>query len=145
MSSSDTKFRNTALKMQDAMIDLLFEKHFTQITIMDVCRRAGVNRSTFYAHYQNLSELQNEALSEKLIDLWRKTRRISHDRFHFNVAYLEAFLEFIKANRNLIYIINNNVESPVGVDIYRTLKRYMRDGFYDMGVIDENEKEACEK
>ena len=54
MNKSEAKFHNTAVKMDDALVLLLEHKEFKDISIMDVCEKAGVNRSTFYAHYENL-------------------------------------------------------------------------------------------
>ena len=39
--------------MNSALIELLEEKEFSQITVVDVCKKANVNRSTFYSHYNN--------------------------------------------------------------------------------------------
>ncbi|MDE7384341.1 MAG: TetR/AcrR family transcriptional regulator, partial [Anaeroplasmataceae bacterium] len=57
MNRSESKFQNTANKMGSAFITLLETKEFLDITIMDICKAAGVNRSTFYAHYDNTSLL----------------------------------------------------------------------------------------
>ncbi|HAH60530.1 MAG TPA: TetR family transcriptional regulator, partial [Treponema sp.] len=50
--------------MQNALIELVEQKKFDEITISDICRLAGVNRSTFYAHYSNKVELLEEAEQE---------------------------------------------------------------------------------
>ncbi len=55
MNKSESKYFNTALKMDEALIDLLKEKELEFITVKEICERAGVNRSTFYFHSAGLS------------------------------------------------------------------------------------------
>ena len=61
MNRNESKYFNTARKMDEALIMLLEKKAFEYITIKEICNEAGVNRSTFYLHYQNTSELLAEA------------------------------------------------------------------------------------
>ena len=53
--------------MKDALLELMEEKPFAKISVTEVCARADVNRSTFYAHYQDtaalLCELEDEVLA----------------------------------------------------------------------------------
>ena len=60
MNKSESKYFNTALRMDEALIALLEEKDLEYITVKEICRRAGVNRSTFYLHYETIADLVNE-------------------------------------------------------------------------------------
>ena len=60
MNKNESKYFNTAIKMDEALISLLEKKDFEYITIKEICARAGVNRSTFYLHYENTSDLLKE-------------------------------------------------------------------------------------
>ena len=62
MNKSESKYFNTAEKMDKAFISLLCEKDFEYITIKEICKAAGVNRSTFYLHYDNTRDLLSESL-----------------------------------------------------------------------------------
>ena len=53
MNKSESKYFNTAKNMDKALISLLEEKSFEYITVSEICKRAEVNRSTFYLHYEN--------------------------------------------------------------------------------------------
>ena len=54
--------------LKEALLELLDEKPLEKISVTDVCRRADVNRSTFYAHYMDttalLHEMEQEVFSE---------------------------------------------------------------------------------
>lgn len=60
MNKSESKYFNTAVKMDLALISLLKKKSFDYITVSEICKTAGVNRSTFYLHYENVGDLLEE-------------------------------------------------------------------------------------
>ena len=62
MNKNESKYFNTSLKMNDALISLLRKKDFEYISVKDVCEEAKVNRSTFYLHYDNTYELLEEVI-----------------------------------------------------------------------------------
>ena len=68
MNKSESKYFNTATKMDLALISLLKEKPFEYITVSEICETAGVNRSTFYLHYETISDLLDETTRYLLDD-----------------------------------------------------------------------------
>lgn len=60
MNKSESKYFNTAVKFDEALLALLEQKPFEYITISEICQTAGVNRSTFYLHYENTADLLEE-------------------------------------------------------------------------------------
>ena len=62
MNKSESKYFNTAEKMDKAFLDLLQRKDFSFITVKEICEKAGVNRSTFYLHYETVGDLLEESL-----------------------------------------------------------------------------------
>ena len=47
MNKSESKYFNTAVKFDKALLSLLEKKPFEYITVSELCVEAGVNRSTF--------------------------------------------------------------------------------------------------
>lgn len=43
--------------IKEALLSLMVEKPFDKITITDIVKMADINRGTFYAHYENTSEV----------------------------------------------------------------------------------------
>ncbi|MBQ4561699.1 MAG: TetR/AcrR family transcriptional regulator [Clostridia bacterium] len=68
MNRSESKYFNTAIKMDLALISLLGKKSIEYISVSEICTLAGVNRSTFYLHYENIGELLDEAARYLLDD-----------------------------------------------------------------------------
>ena len=68
MNKSESKYFNTATKMDLALISLLKKKSFDYITVSEICETAGVNRSTFYLHYETVGDLLDETVRYLLND-----------------------------------------------------------------------------
>ena len=62
MNKNESKYFKSAEKMHNALITLLDSKDFEYITIKEICETAGVNRSTFYLHYDNVNDLLQETV-----------------------------------------------------------------------------------
>lgn len=60
MNKSESKYFSTAERMDEALIHLLEAKGMEYITVKDICTQAGVNRSTFYLHYETIWDLLRE-------------------------------------------------------------------------------------
>ena len=54
---TDRRILRTRDALGDALVALMHEKSFEQITVQDVLDRAGVGRSTFYVHYRDKNDL----------------------------------------------------------------------------------------
>ncbi|NMM97365.1 TetR/AcrR family transcriptional regulator [Bifidobacterium olomucense] len=63
MARPKTGEQSAPEKMQDAFWTLLEQKPYAQITISDVTRMSGLNRSAFYYHYGNIPELADDAIA----------------------------------------------------------------------------------
>ena len=61
MNRSESRYFATAARMDEAFLTLLAKKDFEYITIKEICEVAGVNRSTFYLHYETMSDLLSES------------------------------------------------------------------------------------
>ena len=121
MNRFESKYFNTAILMNEALISLLDKKDFKYITIKDICLKAGVNRSTFYLHYQTIDDLLNECstyitnkfynylntyISDK--NITSKIDFASIENLYFMTPeYLVPYLTFIKENKKLYSTMMN--------------------------------------
>lgn len=51
--ATDSRILRTKQALTDAMLDILSEKSYTQITINELCDRANIRRATFYKHFKD--------------------------------------------------------------------------------------------
>lgn len=151
MNKSESKYFNTSRLMNQALLKLLEEKEFEYITIKELCQKAGVNRSTFYLHYENMNDLLVESLDYMLQKFYD---HYNDGKFNLNIIksldnndlilikpkYIIPYLEFVKANKKLFLVATNN---PVLFDVYKTFEKMYKDIFspiLDKYNVLENEK-----
>jgi AcrR family transcriptional regulator len=56
-NETDPRIARTRDKLGEALIALMQQKPFDDITVQEVLDRAGIGRSTFYAHYRDKNDL----------------------------------------------------------------------------------------
>lgn len=115
MTKSESKYFNTAKKMDKAFLQLLEKKDFSYITVKEICEKAGVNRSTFYLHYETLEDLLSESveyMNEQFLEHMKyssvnfieQIKECSADELYFiEPKYLLPYLEYIQKNKRLFF------------------------------------------
>ncbi len=56
--------------LKKAFLELFQSKEPEEITVVELCRKAGLNRSTFYAHYDFMDMLVREVLRESVAEVF---------------------------------------------------------------------------
>lgn len=62
--STDLRVIRTKEAIQKALVDLIEEKGFEAITVKDITTKAGINRGTFYTHYEDKFDLMEKCQEE---------------------------------------------------------------------------------
>ena len=55
----DLRVKRTHKLLQEALIELTVQKGFSAVAVSDITKYAGVNRATFYRHYEDKFDLLN--------------------------------------------------------------------------------------
>lgn len=121
MNKSESKYFNTAVKMDKAFLSILETKDFAFITVKEICEKAHVNRSTFYLHYESIYDLLDESMeyvsnkffvymkSEAAGDTAVSKKDCSLDELIFvTPKYLTPYLKYIRDNRRLFKTVIEN-------------------------------------
>ena len=119
--SRKTKYTQMALK--DSLIELMREKPFPQITIKELCAKADINRTTFYAHYtdqyQLLKTIEEETLSWAKETIAGFSGIISKNDV---LNYLEQIFHYLIKNINHIQVL---MSEQGDIDFQRDLMSVM--------------------
>ena len=100
------KTRYTQMVLKDSLVELMKEKPISKITIRELCEKADVNRTTFYAHYadqyQLLQSIENETLSwvKQVIQVFSGKA----DK-HVMIPHIEKIFLHIIENKNHIQVL----------------------------------------
>lgn len=76
-TKNNQRYQDMDHRMKTVLLHLLQTKDFEKITVREICEEAGVNRSTFYAHYQDIYEMMEQMedrLNDELIERYRDVR-----------------------------------------------------------------------
>ncbi len=69
LNSLDPRITRTRQALRQALIELIQLKGYRNITVKDITQRAGLNRSTFYLHFQNKDDLLLSGFEGLWVDL----------------------------------------------------------------------------
>lgn len=113
MKKTESKYVYTATLMQQALLFLLEKKELEYISITEITKKAGVNRSTFYLHYDNIYELFEETveqLNKEFVDTFLEKGKMllntKQSSFFITAEYLKPYLLFVKKNKRVLKLIH---------------------------------------
>lgn len=93
--------------IEDAFIALLYEKPLHKISVKELCERASVARSTFYAYYDAIDDCMLSVENRFLYDIVRMNTELKGcDRIEtIDLSFFEDTIQFIKDNRKMLYLL----------------------------------------
>lgn len=98
-TKNNQRTRISKLLFKNALMDLLKEKgSISKVSVRELCDRAELNRSTFYAHYQEPKDLLYEIETELLDATEEHLKKIGQENDIGAHKYLLSFLQYIKEN-----------------------------------------------
>jgi len=69
LKTKDLRVVKTKKAIYQALTHILKNKSLTDINVSELCRQAGVNRGTFYFHYEEVGDVFKEFFEEVILDL----------------------------------------------------------------------------
>src|SRR5699024_705524 len=63
----DRRKKYTRMVLKESLLEILQKKQLTLVTVKEICERADINRSTFYAHFNDQFDILFQ-IEEELID-----------------------------------------------------------------------------
>ena len=116
--------RLTKRLLRESLLELLAEKPVERITVKELCEVAELNRSTFYAYYQDVPDLYYEMGNELVDALLDYVRAMGADG-----VQTEPMLAYIRERREMFALLIYNghfmdVNSPLQRRILEETVRY---------------------
>lgn len=140
---TNQKIINTKKSLSKSLIYLLSKNAITEIDVSQLCTYAGVNRTTFYKHYNSLYDLLNELINEffkKIEILFLKVNENEN-----TTSKIALLLKYLKQNREFVSVIMNNntlttisqrlitldfIDSLIKTNIQYRKSVYINDNYY---------------
>lgn len=121
-----------------SFIKLLNERPLDKITVKDVVMDCGVNRNTFYYHYQDIFALLEDVLRREAAEILEKNSRCGSWKDAVNLA-----VDFALNNRRAVYHVYNSsrreqLEGYLNPVAGAVMEEYIRSRAQGMSISDED-------
>ena len=87
---------------RESLTELMLEKGLQKISVNEICKRADMNRSTFYAHYEDQYDLLRE-IEDDFLNQLKKTV-LESDLQNFSQKF-EGYLGYLYRNGKLFCLL----------------------------------------
>lgn len=112
-TKNNKRSQETMQKIEDAFVALLQNESMHEVSVTDICDLAQIDRSTFYAHYDDVTALAN-AFSEKTEKMVQSQSGLAEDYAwiftcikehpqHF-AAYFKLGIREVKADYKTLFL-----------------------------------------
>lgn len=92
---NNQRFQSTEMKIRQALFSLLKIRKYNDFSIKEICYEAGINRSSFYAHYSDINDLMiktEQEFSNEIMKIFDFNKKWDES------VFLQLF-EFLYENR----------------------------------------------
>lgn len=123
----------TRMAIKESFIKLLEERQLSDITVKDIVERCGINRNSFYYHYQDLPSLIEEIIKEEAESIIR-----SYPSVTTIVECFDAVTEFASRKKKAIMHIYRSINRDVFERNLMMVCEYFVHSYVDTALRDES-------
>jgi AcrR family transcriptional regulator len=106
ISKEDRRIRITKLAIKESLVELMQEYPISKVSVKMICEAADINRSTFYAHYQDQYDLLTKIEKEVITDIKEHVVPISFtEKTGYGITQFTHMLDYVKANAALFKVL----------------------------------------
>ena len=106
---TDIRVRRTYNQLTEALIKLLAQKSFDDLTVLEICNRANVHRATFYKHFVDKHDFLNCCFKMKLaeLELEKTDKDFSIEQMNENcMKMIKKVISFIEDNKDFVFCVS---------------------------------------
>ncbi len=96
----DKRIANTKRKLKETLLVLIKTTKIKDITVLELCKEAKINRTTFYKYYDDVDDLVLKMEEELIIDL---SKHIEDIKRNYLISYTSKIIDIV-ANNQDIYV-----------------------------------------
>ena len=112
----DPRTRYTKYIITEVFLDFLKDKPLNRITVTDICKKAKINRGSFYKYYKDVYDLMEQLQDEGIDELKSMLEKLDASSGSAVKEVLLHVLSVIKSRKSLIDAMN--VNRRIGEDAF---------------------------
>ena len=104
---NNIRYKMSSEKIETAFLTLILNYKYDDITISQVCKQAGINRSTFYCHYDDINDLIIKIegkFAKGMATIFNYGERQTHEAMIEMFTFVKENKHFYKAFLNIPYV-----------------------------------------
>lgn len=138
---NNQRFQENERKIRECLIRLLDTMDIDHITVRMICENAGIHRSTFYTHYEDVCDLLHKTEAVMNRKLFNEMKEIMQDeRFFRHPAYYIRFLKYMEQNQPFYRAcLKKRYSFPIAKDLDPIFETVIKPAFIKNNIFDEDE------
>lgn len=150
-TKNNKRYKGSSEKIETTFLALLLNHKYEEITISEIVKHANINRSTFYAHYDDINDLIikiESRFANSMASIFNFGLRPTHQAFVEMFTFIKNNKYFYKAFLNIPYAtlaeyntkveVLKNIDNNANFEKDNKLGIYYRASFFGAGI-----KEMC--
>lgn len=99
----DRRIKRTRTAVFNAVLELMIEKETDKITVLELCKKADINKSTFYLHYKNIDECLQRCFQIIMDEVINLSKMVNYNELKVNPKpWVDKLLNEIEKNTDYI-------------------------------------------
>ena len=137
---NNQRFKETDDKIRQTFLKLLSEKGLSHTTVRDICTECSINRSSFYAHYEDIYDLLSRMEASIRLDMYASFNGTGASSEHFlSPEYFELILIHMSRHRDFYCAYLESFGKPAIEDGLQMIKEYViRPYFMKLGITEDS-------
>lgn len=109
-SKNNLRFQQTEGKIRDIFLDLLKKKELRKITVKEICSLAGINRTAFYLHHEDVYELM-QCIESDMYHYFKTLFTVPGKTYSLQERFTHLF-SFIKEHQDFYRVYLSGQHQP---------------------------------
>ena len=148
---NNSRYKSSSEKIETAFLTLILNHKYDDISISQICEQAGINRSTFYTHYDDINDLIvsiESRFATSMASIFNFGERQTHQAFVEMFTFIKENKYFYKAFLSIPYAtlaetntkinVLKNIGNNNSIDDSKKMGIFYRASFFGAGI-----KEMC--
>ena len=98
MEKVDKRIIKTKNKLTNSLLELIAIKEIKNITVIELCQKAQINRTTFYKYYKDIDDFVAKIEMQLINELKKSIQDIKRN---YLISYINKIIESIQSQKNI--------------------------------------------